>query len=194
MTFQPFSSQPAELFESVCAFVEQPRDLLSFALTCKRACYAIIPDHIELRHIRCDFLRESLWQKLANSPAVTSRIASLEIIDESRLVNAIVPTHVAQFADALELSAVPLSNSLIMPQDFFSQMQTLSNAIRSMINLGRFAWATDVKPADKVLDSLKSCEKLDDIHIFYGGRVSLPQPAISNIGASQVSFELPCMY
>jgi hypothetical protein len=193
MTFQPFSSQPAELFESVCAFVEQPRDLLSFALTCKRACHAIIPDHIELRHIRCDFLRESLWEILANSPAVASRITSLEIIDESRLVNAIVPTHVAQFADGLELSTAPLSTSLIMPPDFTSQMQALSNAIKSMVNLGRFAWATDVISPDRVVEELKSCEKLDDIHIFYWDRVS-PQPAISNIGASQVSFELLGMY
>jgi hypothetical protein len=110
--------------------------LLSFALTCKRACHAIIPDHIELRHIRCDLLRESLWQKLANSPAVASRITSLEIIDESRLVNSIVPTHVAQFTDALELSAVPLSTSFIIPLDFASQMQALSNAIRSMVKPG----------------------------------------------------------
>jgi hypothetical protein len=54
-----------------------------------------------------------------------------------------------------------------MPPDFASQMQVLSNAMRSMVHLGRFAWATDVIPADRVVEELKSCEKLDDIHIFY---------------------------
>ena len=113
-----FSEQPAELFDCVCAFIKQPRDLLSFALTCKHACQVIIPAHMELRHIRCDLLRELLWDKLADSPGIASQFTSLEIADESRLINAILPTHVEQFSDMLTLSAAEFSESFTVPRNF----------------------------------------------------------------------------
>lgn len=69
-------------------------------------------------------------------------------------------------------------------------MQALSNAIKSMVNLGRFTWqATDIIPADHVLDSLKSCERLGDVHILYASKAQV-HPAINDIGASPVSLKL----
>ena len=73
-----------ELFGPICLHLGFEIDLLSFALTYKIISKVIIPDHLELRHLCCDFRRISLRERLVQLPAIASRMVSLELIAEPR--------------------------------------------------------------------------------------------------------------
>lgn len=76
------SSQPPELIDYICYFLLRPQDILAFALTSKQVYSVAVPHHINSRHLRCDFRRIRTWRTLANNPALASRFAILEIINE----------------------------------------------------------------------------------------------------------------
>lgn len=76
------SNQPFETIDHICYFLIRPRDVLAFALTSKQVYRVAVPDHLDFRHLRCDFRRIEVWRRLAARPALTARIATLEIIPE----------------------------------------------------------------------------------------------------------------
>jgi hypothetical protein len=65
--------------------VDSPKDLLAFALASKRVSDVVIPNHIECRYLRCDFIRLSLWKALSKCPEIAGRFVSIEIVDEDAL-------------------------------------------------------------------------------------------------------------
>ncbi|KAJ7135185.1 hypothetical protein C8R43DRAFT_1110139 [Mycena crocata] len=82
--------QPPELLDHIACFICSTRDLLSVALTCRLLHGIVIPEHLEFRVVRCDPLRNSLWQAVAEHPGSASRIQTLELISESSSSNPLV--------------------------------------------------------------------------------------------------------
>ncbi|KIJ29238.1 hypothetical protein M422DRAFT_71273 [Sphaerobolus stellatus SS14] len=130
---------PPELIERICSCVGHPSDLLRLALACKAWKAAIIPRHIQLRHIRCDFRRKSLWRILISRPVLASFVRRLEIRPERQNESSIEATSLPTFLtdgstdqvdDPVELSE----------EDIVTAMESLQAAVRYMCNLQRFYW------------------------------------------------------
>lgn len=73
-----------ELLDDIAYNIDTPQDLLALALCCQKLYQWVVPNHLVVRHIRCDILRKSLWGQLLDTPILISRIYSLDMIDETR--------------------------------------------------------------------------------------------------------------
>lgn len=180
-TTTSLSNLAPELVESICLDIPNPRDLLSFALTCKTICEVVIPDHLELRHIRCDFRRVSLWEELVQFPAVASRIVSLELISEhTSTLDPIRPTHSKLIlTHDFELDAwgskCPLFNV-----DYARGMQSLTSALQTMVNLSRFHWlVNEAHPTNEALLSLSTGSSALEDFVLKLGDVEGPWASVS---------------
>jgi len=69
-----------ELLEEIVVYLTAPSHLLSLALTSKALHSAIVPNHIEFRHIRTSLRNNSFWNFLTERPLLASYIHGLEII------------------------------------------------------------------------------------------------------------------
>lgn len=192
-----------ELIDHICSFIDRPKDLLSFALTSKQIYKVVVPNHIEFRHLRCDFRRVPIWHKLAALPAVASRFVSLEIIVEGGSCgsNSIIPKH-----SALLASCDTTTKDLLFdwnPRYFFAEdehdydnyelgyqleheghmaalqkcMHSFVAALRCMSGLIRFHWLIEqISPSKEVSVALLNCPAIEDIDIF-SSRDAGPSPA-----------------
>ncbi|KAJ7681912.1 hypothetical protein DFH06DRAFT_1387860 [Mycena polygramma] len=75
-------TQPPELLDAIVSFIPLPCDLLALSLTNKVLHGIIVPLHLEFRGVCCDARRGTLWRALAARPGLSSRILSLELLDE----------------------------------------------------------------------------------------------------------------
>ncbi|KIJ22337.1 hypothetical protein M422DRAFT_197273 [Sphaerobolus stellatus SS14] len=71
------STLPTELNERISSYVDHTQDLLHLALACKAWKTVIIPRHIQMRHTRCDYRRESLWKLPIFRPDLASLVTRL---------------------------------------------------------------------------------------------------------------------
>lgn len=158
-----------ELFGSICLHLGFEIDLLSFALTCKIISKVIIPDHLELRHICCDFRRISLRERLVQLPAIASRMVSLELIAEPNtthseliptnaelyLLETILPTHSQLICTHHSERDSQGSERRLHDVDFERTMKSLTRAIATTVNLTRRHWLVNGKePTCEALFSL----------------------------------------
>ena len=112
-----------ELFGPICLNLGFEIDLLSFALTCKIISKVIIPDHLELRHIRCDFRRISLRERLVQLLAITSRMVSLELIAEPNTTHSeLIPTNAELYL---------LETILLTPSSFAHIILNVTHKVRN---------------------------------------------------------------
>ncbi|KIJ50382.1 hypothetical protein M422DRAFT_98456, partial [Sphaerobolus stellatus SS14] len=72
-----FENIAMETFERIVQNVDEPKDLLSLALTSKYIYKVIVPTHLEFRTIRCDAYREDVWKALVAKPNLTKGIRRL---------------------------------------------------------------------------------------------------------------------
>jgi len=127
---------PVELFEAIISFLDEPRDLLSFGLTCRLIYYIIVPDHLEFRQLRCSPQRTYIWQALLERPRLAKNIYSLELADEELLPHyngLLVPTTLEPF-NKFSINSPFSSESLP------SFATILAKAIMKMSRLKRFIW------------------------------------------------------
>ena len=158
-----YSDQPVELIDHTCSFLDNPKDLLSFALTCKIVCDVAIPNHIECRRIRCKFRRFSLWEKLANHPSIASRFVSLEIIGPD--ITELVPTRIKLLDCSDDVD--DRYNSI----DFdFICMQSLAVATNTMSGLTSIHWLDSCcAPISDIFAAWTRCPALEDVQVKMGG-------------------------
>ncbi|GJJ12794.1 hypothetical protein Clacol_007039 [Clathrus columnatus] len=78
----PNGLQVHTLWDEIASHIDSTNDLLSLALTCYIFKELIIPDHLEFRHIRCDFRRKDVWESLSSRPRPTRGIRILDLIYE----------------------------------------------------------------------------------------------------------------
>lgn len=162
--FYSYSDQPVELIDHTCSFLDSPKDLLSFALTCKTVCDVIIPNHIECRHIRCNLDRFSLWQKLVNHPSIASRFVSLEIVESN--ITELVPTRI-KLLDCSDDVEDRYSHSI---DSLFVGMQSMAVAISRMSGLTRIHWLERFyTPIPDIFAAWTRCPALEDVQVTMGG-------------------------
>jgi hypothetical protein len=189
MGIQSLSDQPTDVLDHICAFVDRPKDILSFALTSRQIYQLAIPDHIEFRHLRCDIRRISLWEKLSELPAIASRFVSLEVIVEGGdfIGRAIFPTRSKLLVDRDETDDVlfdwnPKYFAFDAEQsqlDEYMQtqrtrqptlakcMQAFVGALQCMSGLTRFHWlVAQMQPSSALFATLPKCSALVDVDIF----------------------------
>jgi hypothetical protein len=178
--------------------VDSPKDLLAFSLTSKRICDVVIPNHIECRHLRCDFRRLSLWKALSEYPAIAGRFVSIEIVDEDSLSGhpgIIVPSvkalpfYVFSQEDKLGSDWVEVTASEVELEAMFknavaSCLEILVTVLRSMPHLLRFHWHYYFGPTNDVFDALTSCHGLTDVEVSYDAELF---PESNNITRCPVS-------
>ncbi|KAF8525609.1 hypothetical protein BU17DRAFT_62749 [Hysterangium stoloniferum] len=82
---------PYELQDAIASFVDHPEDLLSLALTCRRLYTVIVPDHLEFRHVRCDFNKLYVWEALLSRPRLAAGLRSLVLLNNSSSRAEIIP-------------------------------------------------------------------------------------------------------
>ncbi|GJJ14296.1 hypothetical protein Clacol_008560 [Clathrus columnatus] len=74
----PIFNIPFELLYQIILFIDLPKDLLSFALTCRSFRNIIIPDFLKYCKTRCSFLGDETWSTLAERPILCERVKFLE--------------------------------------------------------------------------------------------------------------------
>lgn len=162
-----FFDQPIELIDHICSFMDSPRDLLSLSLVSKRVFEAVIPYHIECRHIRCDLRQVGLWKKLVSLPSIASRFVSLEITGTYKTRTLILPKHHSLLASSYDLtyrSKDKIETELWTESDC---LNALAAAIQVMAGLKSFCWNVAIKPVDSLFTALKRCSSLDDVQVLY---------------------------
>lgn len=77
------TSLPIDVLLHVIQFVDHPRDLLAFALTARVFHAAIVPQHIDYRHIACSrsYGTGAVWQHLLETPYACSHVRYLNMMD-----------------------------------------------------------------------------------------------------------------
>ncbi|GJJ14278.1 hypothetical protein Clacol_008542 [Clathrus columnatus] len=73
---------PPELFLHIIHQIDQPKDLLSLALTNRIFCTTIIPDHMDYRQIWCEVDKDEVWNHLLEQRSRCQAIRTL-IVDNS---------------------------------------------------------------------------------------------------------------
>ncbi|KIJ42340.1 hypothetical protein M422DRAFT_105347, partial [Sphaerobolus stellatus SS14] len=66
-----------EILEEIISNIERPKDLLNLALASKLFKDIIIPNHIQLRVIRCNVYQDDFWKILIEKPILAANIRSL---------------------------------------------------------------------------------------------------------------------
>jgi hypothetical protein len=192
MGIQSLSDQPSDILDHICAFVDEPKDILSFALTSRQIYQLVIPDHIEFRHLRCDIRRISLWKKLSELPAIASRFVSLEVIVEDGTDfhgHTIFPTRSKLLANRDEAEDILFDwnteylsaseGSLSLQWEEYAQkqnarrqildrcIQAFVGALQCMSGLARFHWlVAQAEPSSDLFTALLKCPALKDVDIF----------------------------
>jgi hypothetical protein len=188
-------AQPIELIDYISSFVDNPKDLLAFSLTSKRICDVIVPNHIECRHLRCDFRRLSLWKALLEYPAIAGRFVSIEIVDEDSpggypgiIVPSVkaLPFYVFSQEDKLgsDWVASQVELEVTFKNAVASCLQTLVTVLRSMPHLLRFHWHYYFAPTNDVFDALMFCHGLTDVEVSYDAELF---PGLNSITRCPVS-------
>ncbi|GJJ09717.1 hypothetical protein Clacol_003941 [Clathrus columnatus] len=72
---------PNDVLINIPQFIDDPKDLLAFALTAHTFYSEIVPKHIDYRRISCDKSCETVWKHLSESP-YTRHVRSLNIMDD----------------------------------------------------------------------------------------------------------------
>ena len=179
------SNQPPETIDHICYFIQRPRDILAFALTSKQIYSVAIPDHIDFRHLCCDFRRIHVWRKLAACPALASRFAALDIItenDEDELDEKFFnwwPMYLGLQED--ETSDDSEGDELDRCEDVKEElehnphkiscairicMREFVAALKCMTGLTRFHWLlTQITPGKEITDALMHCPSVEDVDI-----------------------------
>ncbi|KIJ42341.1 hypothetical protein M422DRAFT_31314 [Sphaerobolus stellatus SS14] len=86
-----------EILEDVVSEINLPQDLLNLALASKLFKDIVIPNHIQLRRIRCHIYQDDLWEILTEKPILAANIRSLQIgfgryIQEEQIVPSMFST------------------------------------------------------------------------------------------------------
>ena len=79
MSSKSLSNLSAELLESIVSEIDLPKDLLHLALVSKPLKTIIIPNHIQLRRIRCHAYQNDFFKILIDKPILAVNIRALEI-------------------------------------------------------------------------------------------------------------------
>jgi hypothetical protein len=153
-----------ELVDAIVNLIDDPRDVLSAALACKRLYQIIVPSHLEFRHIRCDPRQNDLWNGLSQRPALAEKVRFLEIKWTGRRdQNALLPQEILPRSMGL----VPLNASSFPNKSL--DLTPLVTAMERMDSLVRFSWIglmpESISHLLKAIDNLLS--PLNELEIRY---------------------------
>lgn len=119
-------SSPFDVLDVILLHIERPGDLLQLALTNRFFYELIISTHMAFRVIRCDILRVSVWQYLAERPTLAARLRALELTWEEEDPDTLIPSY-------LKLDSEPRGSD-----DLTTVLPVFLDALKKMTGLRRF--------------------------------------------------------
>ncbi|KIJ28117.1 hypothetical protein M422DRAFT_270610 [Sphaerobolus stellatus SS14] len=165
---------PLEILDHIFQEVDEPLDLLSFALASKWHA-EVAQRYLPYSYIRCDVARLEVWDTFQKKPILARRVRRLEIVEEDSLLKSaaiIVPQSLLSNMDP----GVGGPKSLQEYNKVYEHcIPQLLRALQEMHNLRRFHWlpctgfARTVYFAGIVHDTLaKYCPNVQEMHVYVG--------------------------
>jgi hypothetical protein len=140
--------------------VESKRDLLSFALSCRRMHAIVFPRHFDYRKIRCKVSSIRVWNHLIVHRSLARNVRWLEILDERSAEPETVPSGILVSDTDLESTDDELGMHA-------KQERYLVAALTKMNALASFSWSCNHSPIsiDNVWPTLLKCNSLRQVDI-----------------------------
>lgn len=120
------------VLDTIADLLEEPQDLLALALTCRKFCDIIIPDHLHLRRFRCNLFYVRPWIALSFRPDLAARVQTLAVTTEHK------EDWRYPFPKSLKRTALSIPDGTFFVRDAFNG---LKSALRVMMNLKGFVWS-----------------------------------------------------
>ena len=152
--------QPTEILDGIVFYLDNKRDLLSLALSCKRMHGVVFPRHYEYRVIRAKPSSLSIWNHLIVHRSLARNVRKLEVMDERSAEPEVVPSGVLTSDTDIESSDDELSMHV-------KQERLLVAAIAKMSSLRSFRWSCNHSPIiiDGIWPTLLKCQSINEVEI-----------------------------
>lgn len=141
---------PIEILERIIASIDDPRDLLTFAVCSKAVYRLVIPYPIQLRRIRCDISQNNLWNVFLNHPHLAMMVRKLHV---ARLGSSIMTLYPPPLPGTLSFTTVSLQRYFENP---YSNPILLVTAAMRYMDLNEFSWESGVSTDIHILDLLRA--------------------------------------
>ncbi|KAF8520027.1 hypothetical protein BU17DRAFT_65671 [Hysterangium stoloniferum] len=165
-----------ELQDAIASFIDHPKDLLSLALTCRSLYRMIIRDHLQFRHVRCNWTKLSVWKALLSRPRLTARLRSLVLAQTSSGASDLIPWRMVEddddddYCDGYGYGARHLK----------ACTAALVTILHNTPSLRRLAWHDMHIEHDETLQMKNffigirdHCHSLQELHLFCKAKFSL---------------------
>ncbi|KZT07912.1 uncharacterized protein LAESUDRAFT_811762 [Laetiporus sulphureus 93-53] len=152
--------QPTEILDAIIAHVDEKRDLLACALSCRRLYNIIFPRHYDYRVVRCKVSSLRVWNHLIVHRALARNIRRLEVLDERSTEPESVPSDILASDTDIEST----DDELGMHD---KQGRLLASAMARMSSLQTFVWSCNHSPISigDVWPTLMKCQTLRQVEI-----------------------------
>ena len=152
--------QPTEILDAIVFHVDSKRDLLSFALSCRRMHGVVFPRHFDYRKIRCKVSSIRVWNHLIVHRSLARNVRWLEILDERSTEPETIPSGILTSDTDLESTDDELGMHA-------KQERYLVAALAKMTALASFSWSCNHSPIsiDNVWPTLLKCNSLREVEI-----------------------------
>ena len=171
--------QPTEILDSIAFHIDSKRDLLSFAVSCRRMYGIVFPRHFNYRTIRCKVSSISVWNHLIVHRSLARNVRRLEILDERSTEASSVPS-------GLSASDTDLESSDDELELHAKQERYLVSALTRMSAIQSFSWSCNHSPIsiDHVWPTLLKCHTLKEIVINDNLMFNSCPPIMGDVDAS----------
>ncbi|KAK0470444.1 uncharacterized protein EV420DRAFT_1634866 [Desarmillaria tabescens] len=153
--------QPTEILDAIVFHIDDKRDLVALAVSCRRMHGVVVPRHLDYRVVRCKVSSISVWNHLIVNRSLARNVRRLEILDERASGEAVrIPGGVVGTDTDLEST----DDELGMHE---KQERFLVSALARMSALRSFVWSCNHSPIsiDNVWPTLLKCQTLSEVEI-----------------------------
>ncbi|KAL0957838.1 hypothetical protein HGRIS_000023 [Hohenbuehelia grisea] len=152
--------QPTEILDTIVFHIDEPKDLLSLALSCRRLRDVVIPRHLDYRFIRCKLSSIRVWNHLIVHRSLARNVRRLEILDERSAKPEIIPSNILTSDTDLESTDDELGLHA-------KYERYLLSALGKMAALKSVLWSCNHSPItiEHLWSTLLKCKTLTTVEI-----------------------------
>lgn len=151
---------PTEILDAVAFCVDDKRDLLALALTCRRMYSVVFPRHYDYRIVKCKVSSLRVWNHLIVRRGLARNVRQLEVLDERSTVPETIPCDI-------ETSDTDLESSDDELEMHAKQERYLAAALARMTALVSFTWSCSHLPisVESLWPILMKCQTLQQVTV-----------------------------
>ncbi|KJA26282.1 hypothetical protein HYPSUDRAFT_36559 [Hypholoma sublateritium FD-334 SS-4] len=183
---------PSDVFDQILNHIDDPIDILNFALSSKALYSVAVPRHLHYRDIRTPLYNPSLWASLYRKDDIrASHIHSLTILPDTvyDLMKTMIPCKDYDIRKRLDPNSTPYEPMIWDPDrgmdEYVEAEDSMISALERMVCLRRFAWYRVERPffsgGNDLWTALRNLGTIEEIDIYEGNyhRRSSESPPIT---------------